>query len=84
MPGMLSLEERLGLDKKVSMISVNSERWEVLSDSGASLISPVRRTNEGSVRSWKSAGNGETMSEFGSKSARSIMVFRDELIVSYR
>lgn len=55
------------LDKKASMISVNSEKWEMLSESGASLISPMKgvQAKDGSVRSWKSAGNGEALSDFG-------------------
>lgn len=43
-----------------------SDAWEVLSDSGASLISPVKEVaKDGSVSSWKSARNGESLSEFG-------------------
>lgn len=43
-----------------------SESWEVLSTSGASLISPMKdQPHGGSVSSWKSAGNGERLDEFG-------------------
>ncbi|EIW67024.1 hypothetical protein TREMEDRAFT_57638, partial [Tremella mesenterica DSM 1558] len=43
-----------------------SDQWEVLSESGASLISPQKGIPKSdSVRSWKSAGNGESMNEFG-------------------
>ncbi|WVF65621.1 hypothetical protein IAT40_000351 [Kwoniella sp. CBS 6097] len=64
------------LKHKESMMSVASRRsdaWEVLSDSGASMISPQKEgesaesgmKKSGSVSSWKSANNGEALSEFG-------------------
>ena len=47
-------------------VSAASDAWEVLSESGASLISPERRVvDEDSLRSWKSAGNGTALSDFG-------------------
>ena len=44
-----------------------SDTWEVLSESNASIISADKRDNgtSGSMSSWKSAGNGERLSEFG-------------------
>ncbi|OCF35506.1 hypothetical protein I316_02558 [Kwoniella heveanensis BCC8398] len=63
------------LKHKESMMSVasrQSDAWEVLSDSGASLISPRKQQEvesgmkkSGSVSSWKSANNGEALNEFG-------------------
>ncbi|WWC97908.1 hypothetical protein V866_004796 [Kwoniella sp. B9012] len=59
------------LNHKDSMMSVQSrasDAWEMLSDSGASLISPKKQggmTKSTSCSSWKSANNGEAMSEFG-------------------
>ncbi|WVQ93273.1 hypothetical protein IAU59_000339 [Kwoniella sp. CBS 9459] len=61
------------LKHKESMMSVASRRsdaWEVLSDSGASMVSPQKEVESGmkksgSVSSWKSANNGEALSEFG-------------------
>lgn len=41
------------------------ETWEVLSESGASLVSPRQAHKTDSIRSWESARNGESMSEFG-------------------
>ena len=49
-----------------------SDAWEVLSESGASLISPAKDNNVDSIRSWKSAGNGESISEFGGESAATV------------
>jgi hypothetical protein len=52
--------------------SFRSEAWEMLSDSGASFISPSRAkeaTETGSINLWKSAGNGEVLSEFGGQLA---------------
>jgi hypothetical protein len=49
-------------------LSRASDTWAVLSEGGASLILPAKPsgiTKSDSVRSWKSAGNGETLSEFG-------------------
>ncbi|ORY24783.1 hypothetical protein BCR39DRAFT_545922 [Naematelia encephala] len=64
-----------------------SDTWEVLSDSGASFASPAMATHGGmtkssSVSSWKSAGNGEKMAEFGAaqghpSSSRSKHSFRE-------
>lgn len=45
----------------------STEPWEVLSDSGASLISPTREKSD-SMRSWKSARNGQKLDEFGGMS----------------
>jgi hypothetical protein len=50
--------------------STGSEAWEMLSDSGASLISPAKEVSTGmeksdSMRSWKSARNGQKLDEFG-------------------
>ena len=45
----------------------STEPWEVLSDSGASLISPSREKSD-SMRSWKSARNGQKLDEFGGMS----------------
>ncbi|OCF41957.1 hypothetical protein I317_04259 [Kwoniella heveanensis CBS 569] len=63
------------LKHKESMMSVasrQSDAWEVLSDSSASLISPRKQQEaesgmkkSGSVSSWKSANNGEALNEFG-------------------
>ncbi|KAK8843365.1 hypothetical protein IAR55_007022 [Kwoniella newhampshirensis] len=57
---------------QASIVSRPSEAWEVLSDSGASMISPKKTTqyergiiNSASVSSWKSANNGEALAEFG-------------------
>ncbi|WWD21121.1 hypothetical protein CI109_105602 [Kwoniella shandongensis] len=58
---------------QASIVSRRSEAWEVLSDSGASMISPRKEEDEpergmsksASVSSWKSANNGEAMLEFG-------------------
>jgi hypothetical protein len=48
------------------MTKTSTEPWEVLSDSGASLISPSRnREKSDSMRSWKSARNGQKLDEFG-------------------
>ena len=48
-----------------------SEQWEVLSESGASLISPKQPQGEmvksDSMRSWKSAENGGALGDFGGK-----------------
>lgn len=45
----------------------STEPWEVLSDSGASLISPSHEGRSDSMRSWKSARNGKKLDvdEFG-------------------
>lgn len=48
----------------LSFSSRASENWEVLSESGASLVSPPKGKS-GSISSWKSAGNGECLNEFG-------------------
>ncbi|WWC64108.1 uncharacterized protein I303_106715 [Kwoniella dejecticola CBS 10117] len=59
------------LNHKESMMSVQSrasDAWEMLSESGASLISPKKKsgmTKSSSCSSWKSANNGEAMGEFG-------------------
>ncbi|KAK6904358.1 hypothetical protein I203_105170 [Kwoniella mangroviensis CBS 8507] len=59
------------LNRKDSMMSVQSrasDAWEMLSESGASLISPKKQggmIKSSSCSSWKSATNGEAMSEFG-------------------
>jgi hypothetical protein len=50
--------------------STGSEAWEMLSDSGASLLSPGKGKGKGeeksdSMRSWKSAGNGQKLDDFG-------------------
>jgi hypothetical protein len=47
-----------------------SGSWEMLSDSGASLISPAKPPGgmgerSDSQRSWKSARNGQKLDEFG-------------------
>lgn len=50
-------------------LSAMSDKWEVLSASGASLLSPAKSqrgmTKSSSVSSWKSAANGEPLSDFG-------------------
>ncbi|WWC91287.1 uncharacterized protein L201_006230 [Kwoniella dendrophila CBS 6074] len=53
-------------DSMASMQSRTSEAWEVLSESGASLVSP-KKPSYGLTKtcSWKSANNGEAMAEFG-------------------
>jgi hypothetical protein len=48
-------------------VKTSTEPWEVLSDSGASLISPTREKSD-SMRSWKSARNGQKLDEFGGMS----------------
>jgi len=48
----------------------STDPWEVLSDSGASLVSPTRDKSD-SMRSWKSAGNGQKLDEFGGMSTHS-------------
>ncbi|ORX39072.1 hypothetical protein BD324DRAFT_679573 [Kockovaella imperatae] len=50
-----------------------SDGWEVLSESNASIVSPDREmsSKHTSVSSWKSAGNGESLSEFGEGEAKS-------------
>ncbi|WVW79269.1 hypothetical protein I302_101236 [Kwoniella bestiolae CBS 10118] len=59
------------LKHKDSMMSVQSrasDAWEMLSESGASLISPKKQsgmTKSSSCSSWKSANNGEAIGEFG-------------------
>ncbi|WRT68977.1 uncharacterized protein IL334_005959 [Kwoniella shivajii] len=61
------------LKHKESMMSVQSrasDAWEMLSESGASLVSPKKIEKQGmakssSVSSWKSANNGEPIDEFG-------------------
>lgn len=69
--GLAQLQLTSKLDKKASMMSFASENWEMLSESGASLISPAKGSEgkEGSMRSWKSAGNGEALCDFGRESA---------------
>nr|XP_019005677.1 uncharacterized protein I203_00991 [Kwoniella mangroviensis CBS 8507]OCF69138.1 hypothetical protein I203_00991 [Kwoniella mangroviensis CBS 8507] len=52
----------------MSVQSRASDAWEMLSESGASLISPKKQggmIKSSSCSSWKSATNGEAMSEFG-------------------
>jgi hypothetical protein len=60
----------MDVEKRLSRMS---ENWEVLSESGASLISPAKSgmTKSSSVRSWKSANNGESLSEFGGMASTS-------------
>lgn len=53
-----------GSRQKLSASSRASENWEVLSESGASLVSPPKGKS-GSISSWKSACNGECLNEFG-------------------
>ena len=56
-----------GHQPRRAKFSTSSETWEMLSDSGASLLSP-HKENEGksdSMRSWKSARNGQKLDEFG-------------------
>jgi len=48
-------------------VKSSTEPWEVLSDSGASLVSPSREKSD-SMRSWKSARNGQKLDEFGGMS----------------
>jgi hypothetical protein len=48
--------------------STASETWEMLSDSGASLLSPQNDGKSDSMRSWKSARNGQKLDEFGGES----------------
>ncbi|KAK4685285.1 hypothetical protein P7C73_g4870, partial [Tremellales sp. Uapishka_1] len=51
-----------------------SDAWEVLSEADASLVAPAQSTNipkSSSVNSWKSAGNGESLNEFGVSSSLS-------------
>lgn len=56
------------------MTNTGSGSWEILSDSGASLISPPKQNGEtgerSSQRSWKSARNGSKLDEFGGESCR--------------
>jgi hypothetical protein len=61
------LASALRLDKKASMMSVTSENWDKMSASGASFIEPMTGADAGSTRSWKSAGNGEALSDFARK-----------------
>ena len=62
------------LNNKASIISTVSASWSILSESDASIMEPsngehggaVHREREGgSVRGWKSAGNGEALTDFG-------------------
>ncbi|WVR09113.1 hypothetical protein IAU60_006175 [Kwoniella sp. DSM 27419] len=71
------------LNHKISQLSMLSQRcgsesWEVLSESDASLISPKKAqaksgmTKSESVRSWKSANNGEALNDFGSNNTEKV------------
>lgn len=56
--------ERLQASKRLS------DTWEVLSESGASLVIPEERltlSKSGSVSSWKSSGNGQLLGDLGGK-----------------
>jgi hypothetical protein len=71
-------------DTRAGKMSTGSEAWEMLSDSGASLMSPSRE-GEGksdSMRSWKSARNGQKLDEFGGVSSDcrkgEILIFRTD------
>lgn len=65
-----------------------SDVWEVLSNSGASLLSPDKRpalANSGSVSSWKSARNGECLGDFGGECSSSLNIkSRDDSDISRR
>jgi hypothetical protein len=64
--------------------STGSEAWEMLSDSGASMLSPVNSKGKGkgeeksdSMRSWKSAGNGQKLDDFGGQSIHAERLVRN-------
>lgn len=51
--------------------SSTSGNWEMLSDSGASFVSPSKAAKQDTmdiIRSWKSSRNGEKMDDFGGTS----------------
>jgi len=54
--------------RRAAKTSTGSEAWEMLSDSGASLMSPCKDGKSDSMRSWKSARNGQKLDEFGGTS----------------
>ena len=71
-----TLPDSLGpqLNNKASIISTVSASWSILSESDASIMELVsgehgvaaqREGEGGSVRGWKSAGNGEALTDFG-------------------
>jgi hypothetical protein len=61
------LQRRPTVTNRPEGVKTSTEPWEVLSDSGASLISPTRQKSD-SIRSWKSARNGQKLDEFGGMS----------------
>lgn len=68
----LVLPDTLGpqsqLNHKASIISTVSASWSILSESDASIMESAEEqagAGGGSVRGWKSAGNGEALLDFG-------------------